>query len=102
MSKLAHNTRYATEKQSKSVQVNASNCPGKGSFVGSHAHTSVSSIRLEFLPGTGIANVVKLGDDGSEEDEGGSCRKNSLSQGLARGRVFRENSSVLGVISISH
>lgn len=50
----------------------------------------------------GVADVVELGDNSSEEGEGGTGREDSLPDGLARGRVLAEDGPVLGVIRIPH
>lgn len=70
------------------------------SFVGTHANAGVFIIRLEVLPGPRVANVVKLRNNGSEENESCSCSKHSSSQHLTRGRSISKQCSVLGVICI--
>lgn len=74
------------------------------SFVCSHTNTSFSTtVRLESVSSTGIANVVELGDYRGEEDEGCTSRKNSFSHILAGWRVITiEKGSVLGMVSIPH
>lgn len=76
----------------------------QSSFVGSHTHAGFSTtVWLEPVSGTGIANVVELGDYCGEEDESRPCTEHSSSQELTRpGVVIIKVGSVLGVVGIPH
>jgi len=71
------------------------------SLVGSHTHTNVSTVWMEAVTGPGIANIVELGNYGSEQSKCSSCCKNSFPQWWAI-QVFTEKILVLGVVGIPY
>lgn len=64
------------------------------------SYPGFSTIWLEAVLGLGVAQVVKLGNNGGEEHECGSCPKYALPQGLARGGVLAKYGPILGVVRV--
>lgn len=73
----------------------------QSSLVGSHPYASVD-IWLETVICLGVVNIVKLGDNTSENNECSPCTKDPLSQRLATRRISRQSRPVLGVVGIPH
>ena len=77
---------------------NTSPLANRVSLVGSHPYASVSA-RVEPIVGLREVDIIKLGENAGENNEGCPGPKDSLSQGLTRRRV-RQCIPVLGVVGI--
>lgn len=74
-------------------------CTTDGLVVGSHPHTSVLVVWSLTIISIGVANVIELRENASEDDKGSPCSEDTLPQGLTRMTFTKD---IFGMVGIPH